>query len=78
MKKLFLASVAFVALVVTGPAVAADMRPVYKAPPPVAVYSWTGFYVGANLGYSWGRSSNDWDFFAPNFFVLPDRGLFRV
>jgi outer membrane immunogenic protein len=50
------------------PAPAADMRPVLKAPPP-AIYNWTGFYVGANAGYSWGRSRNDWNFFVPNFFV---------
>ena len=30
---------------------AADM-PVYKGPPPVAVYSWTGCYVGGNFGYA--------------------------
>ncbi len=32
---------------------AADMAvkaPAYKAPPPVAVYNWTGFYVGGNIG----------------------------
>lgn len=35
---------------------AADMP--LKAPPlpPAPVYSWTGFYIGANVGYSWG----DW------------------
>jgi outer membrane immunogenic protein len=39
---------------------AADLRPVYKAPVPVApVWSWTGFYVGGNAGYSWGRSETD-------------------
>ena len=40
---------------------AADLpAPVYtKAPPPLAaVYNWTGFYVGGNIGYSWGRSSS--------------------
>jgi outer membrane immunogenic protein len=35
-----------------------------KAPPPpapvVAVYDWTGFYIGANGG--WGSSRNCWDF----------------
>jgi outer membrane immunogenic protein len=48
-------------LVATGPAVAADMAvkaPILKAPPPVA-YSWTGFYIGGNVGYSWGRGDTD-------------------
>jgi outer membrane immunogenic protein len=37
------------------PASAADIaRPVYKAPPPVPVATWTGFYIGGNLGYGWG------------------------
>jgi outer membrane immunogenic protein len=69
MKKLFLASIAFVTLSAGSSAWGADLRvkaPIYKAPPPVQVFGWTGFYVGANVGYSWGRSSNDWDFFAPN------------
>jgi len=55
MKKLFLAA-ALVALPLT--ANAADLpvkAPVYKAPP-VALYNWTGFYVGVNVG---GSSSND-------------------
>ncbi len=37
----------------SGAALAADMAvksPVYKAPPPVAVYNWGGFYVGLNGG----------------------------
>jgi len=49
-----------VAVLATGSAMAADMSvkaPVYKAPPPVAVYNWTGFYVGANGGYGWRNRS---------------------
>lgn len=43
-----------------GAASAADMRMPLKAPPPVAaVYNWTGFYVGGNVGYSWGRATTD-------------------
>src|ERR1700756_2565870 len=40
------------------PASAADL-PV-KAPIASPVYDWTGFYIGANAGFGWGR--NDADF----------------
>jgi outer membrane immunogenic protein len=56
MKKLSVASFALLAGI--GSASAADM-PV-KAP--IAVpFSWTGFYIGANVGYSWGRARDDFD-----------------
>jgi outer membrane immunogenic protein len=56
MKKLLLAGVALAAL--AGSATAADLgRPVYRRPVVYApVYSWTGLYVGGNIGYTWGRS----------------------
>ncbi|MBO0695783.1 MAG: porin family protein [Verrucomicrobia bacterium] len=39
---------------------AADLGPmVTKAPPVPVYYNWTGFYVGVNLGGSWGRESHD-------------------
>ena len=58
MKKLFLATTAFVVLAATS-AGAADMtaRPAYGAPLPV--YTWTGMYVGANVGYGWGNARTD-------------------
>ncbi len=39
-----------------GAASAADLsRPmITKAPPPPPMYNWTGFYIGANVGVSWG------------------------
>jgi outer membrane immunogenic protein len=38
------------------PIQAADL-PVYKAPPPAMpmLYSWSGFYIGGQVGYAWGR-----------------------
>lgn len=46
-----------------GVASAADMAvkaPVYKAPPPAVVATWTGCYVGLNAGADWGRSNFSW------------------
>jgi len=59
MKRIFIGIAAVASLLATS-AFAADLAPrMYtKAPPPVvAIYDWTGFYLGGNIGYSWGRSS---------------------
>jgi outer membrane immunogenic protein len=55
--KTLIASVAFIALG-TAAAGAADLA--VKAPPPapLPVFSWTGFYIGANIGGAW--SNNRW------------------
>lgn len=58
------------------PASAADMaaRP-RKAPPPqavVAVYDWSGFYIGANAGYGSSRSCLDFVTFDGQPFAEPD------
>jgi outer membrane immunogenic protein len=46
-------------LAASGLALAADMVVKAPPPPPAPVYSWTGFYVGGNIGYSWGKASGD-------------------
>src|SRR6267378_829798 len=59
MKKIALAAAA-VSILFAGAASAADMAPRYtKAPPPVpvAVYNWTGFYIGADVGGDWIRGN---------------------
>jgi len=40
-------------------AFAADMAVKAPPPPPSPVYSWTGWYVGGNVGYGWGDANND-------------------
>ena len=45
-----------------GSAFAADLPsrrapPVYAPPPPIPVFSWTGLYVGGQVGYQFGRSN---------------------
>jgi outer membrane immunogenic protein len=58
MKKLLLASVAVSALTIGHSGNAADLaRPVLKAPPPPApVWSWTGCFVGGQVGWGWQRN----------------------
>jgi outer membrane immunogenic protein len=58
MRKLLLVTVALVAS--ASAAMAADMRPVHKAPPapPPAYFGWTGCYAGGHVGGLWARK--DW------------------
>ena len=47
---------------VAGSAFAADLPsrrapPVYAPPPPIPVFTWTGFYVGGQVGYEFGKSN---------------------
>lgn len=71
MKSVLLAGIALGALV-SGPVLAADLgrpsampvkAPVVAAPP---AFSWTGFYIGGNTGYSWGSGKDAIDGVDPN------------
>jgi outer membrane immunogenic protein len=64
MKKFLLGTAALMASL-AGPAMAADMparapAPMYRAPPPVAVFTWTGCYIGIEGGGAWGQSRHEW------------------
>ena len=57
-----LAAAAFAGMAASS-ALAADM-PVKARPVAVVdVWNWTGFYIGGNAGYSWGRSETDLSFY---------------
>jgi outer membrane immunogenic protein len=58
MKKVLLGGVALITLGFVGAAVAADM-PV-KAPPPVVVNTWTGFYTGIDVGGIYGAHESEY------------------
>jgi outer membrane immunogenic protein len=68
-RKFLMASVGAIAL--TGSAaLAADLPsqappPVYLPPPPI--FTWTGIYVGVQVGYAWGSGSNNFTGYDPFF-----------
>jgi outer membrane immunogenic protein len=55
-----LTTVSPLALLLGSPANAADLarKAPMAAPPPAPVYSWTGCYVGAHVGWGWGRNNS--------------------
>jgi outer membrane immunogenic protein len=80
LKKLLIATATLAVLGTS--AFAADLpqpmpAPVYKAPAmvPAPAYSWTGFYVGGNVGYGWGSNTGaGWNSFTD----VPSPGTFGV
>lgn len=69
MKRRSLAIIALGFSAITGSAFAADMP--LKAPP-LPIWSWTGFYVGGNVGYSWGRDATTFTESSTSTTVLTD------
>jgi outer membrane immunogenic protein len=57
MRKLVFAGLAFGALIM--PAMAADMN-LYKAPPPAPYFTWTGFYLGGDVGGAFTSDNATW------------------
>ncbi|MCI0598687.1 MAG: porin family protein [Beijerinckiaceae bacterium] len=56
------------AIAIAAPAFAADLPP---PPPPVPIFTWTGVYIGGQIGYAWGNDNiNITDFVVPAFFTL--------
>lgn len=60
LRKILMSTVIFFGAV--GAAWAADLpnrkeAPAYVPPPPPPVFTWTGLYVGGQVGYQWGRST---------------------
>ncbi len=76
MKKIAVGIAALTALIGT-PALAADLEPAVKAPPlaPGPLYSWTGFYVGGNLGYHWDTNNDPASIISTTYFGPPNAAL---
>jgi outer membrane immunogenic protein len=50
------------AAILAGSAFAADLAP---PPPPVPVFTWTGLYLGGQIGYAWGNDNFYYNTFDP-------------
>lgn len=57
MKKVLFSAVGLIAMVTAASAADLPAKVYTKAPPPAPVYNWTGCYIGAEAGYTWGRES---------------------
>jgi outer membrane immunogenic protein len=74
MKKVLLGSVAVLAMATSASAADLAARPYTKAPPPVmvAMYDWSGFYIGLNGGGGW--SHKCWDLNTPAGVFIANEG----
>jgi len=59
LKRILGGAAAIAMAIVSSAALAADMRPFYTSPAPMSAYSWTGPYLGGNLGYQWATTTNN-------------------
>ena len=73
--KTLIASVAF-SVLGTAVAGAADMPVKAPPPPPPPAFSWTGFYIGANIGGAWSRNTWTDTLFLTNFNNSNNNGAF--
>ena len=72
-RKLLMASVGAMAL--TGSAAfAADLAPPPVYVPPAPIFTWTGIYIGGQIGYAWASGNNNFTGFDP--FFGPAGGTF--
>jgi outer membrane immunogenic protein len=56
-RQILMASVGAIAIAIAGSAFAAE-PPVYTPPPP-PIFTWTGLYIGGQVGYAWGSDPID-------------------
>jgi len=68
-RQILLASVGAIAIAIAGSAVAADLP--YRGPPPVylppaPIFTWSGLYIGGQIGYAWGRDDADFTTLDPD------------
>lgn len=65
-RQILLASVS--AIAISGSAFAADLRPPPVYLPPAPIFTWTGLYVGGQIGYVWGSDPIEVDSTVPSAF----------